>query len=90
MEAGKEMLTRDVVRDATRQGIQVFKWENGELRQLVAHLSLEVYSLRKTAIPMPHDVSGTGDERCGQVTCTIQGGLVSSGGEQDQRSVFTV
>ena len=59
MEAGKERLTRDVVRDATRQEIQALKRENGELKLLVADLSLEVYRLKKTAIPMPHDVSGT-------------------------------
>ena len=59
MEAGKERLTRDMVRDATRQEIQALKRENGELKQLVADLSLEVYRLKKTAIPMPHDVSGT-------------------------------
>jgi len=57
MEAGKERLTRDVVRDATRQEIQALKRESGELKQLVAELSLEVYRLKKTAIPMPHDVS---------------------------------
>ena len=36
MEAGKERLTRDSVRDATRQEIQALKRENGELKQLVA------------------------------------------------------
>ena len=48
MEAGKERLTRDMVRDATRQEIQALKRENGELKQLVADLSLEVYRLKKT------------------------------------------
>ena len=33
MEAGKERLTRDNVRDATRQEIQALKRENGELGQ---------------------------------------------------------
>ena len=55
MEAGKERLTRDAVRDATQQEVQQLKRENGELKQLVADLSLEGYRLRKTAIPMPHD-----------------------------------
>ncbi len=59
MEAGKERLTRDSVRDATRQEIQALKRENGELKQLVAELSLEVYRLKKTAIPMPQDGVGT-------------------------------
>ena len=58
MEAGKERLTRDSVRDATRQEIQALKRENGELRQLVAGLSLEAYRLKKTLIPMPQDGVG--------------------------------
>ena len=59
MEAGKERLTRDSVRDATRQEIQALKRENGELKQLVAELSLEAYRLKKTAIPMPQGAVGT-------------------------------
>ena len=59
MEAGRERLTRDSVRDATRQEIQALKRENGELKQLVAELSLEVYRLKKTAIPMPQTGVGT-------------------------------
>ena len=41
MEAGKERLARDTVRDATQQEVQQLKRENGELKQLVADLSLE-------------------------------------------------
>jgi len=51
MEAGKERLTRDAVRDATRQEIDALKRENADLKQLVADLSLDVYRLKKTAIP---------------------------------------
>jgi transposase len=51
MEAGKERLTRDTVRDATRQEIDELKRDKSELKQLVADLSLEVYRLKKTAIP---------------------------------------
>ena len=51
MEAGKERLTRDTVRDATRAEVQDLKRENARLKQLVAELSLEVYVLKKTAIP---------------------------------------
>jgi len=51
MEAGKERLTRDAVRDATRQEIDEIKRENAELKHLVADLSLEAYRLKKTAIP---------------------------------------
>jgi len=47
MEAGKERLTRDTVRDATRQEINGLKRENTDLKQLVADLSLDVYRLKK-------------------------------------------
>ena len=59
MEAGKERLTRDTVRDATRQEIEQLKRENGELKHLVADLSLQVHRLKKTAIPMLNDAVGT-------------------------------
>ena len=52
MEAGKERLTRDATRDATRQEIEQIKRENTDLKHLVADLSLEVYRLKKTAIPL--------------------------------------
>ena len=55
----KERLTRDSVRDATRQEIQAHKRENSELKQLVAELSLEAYRLKKPAIPMPQGAVGT-------------------------------
>ncbi len=51
MEAGKERLTRDTVRDATRQEIETLKRESYDLKELVAELSLEVHRLKKTAIP---------------------------------------
>ena len=51
MEAGKERLTRDTVRDATRQEIEHLKRENQDLKQLVADLSLAVRRFKKTAIP---------------------------------------
>jgi len=51
MEAGKERLTRDTVRDATRSEVQDIKRENARLKQLVAELSLQVHVLKKTAIP---------------------------------------
>ena len=46
MEAGKERLTRDSVRDSTRDEVHLLKRENGELKHLVADLSLEVYRLK--------------------------------------------
>jgi transposase len=51
MEAGKEKLTRDIARDATRTEVQEIKRENARLKQLVAELSLQVHVLKKTAIP---------------------------------------
>jgi transposase len=51
MEAGKERLTRDITRDATRTEIQKIKRENTRLKQLVAELSLQVHVLKKTAAP---------------------------------------
>ena len=51
LEAGKERLTRDTVRDATRGEINDLKRENSELKHLVADLSLDVYRFKKTAIP---------------------------------------
>ena len=51
MEAGKERLPGDTVRDATRQEIVNVRGGNGWLKQLVADLSLEVHRFKKTAIP---------------------------------------
>ena len=51
MEAGKERLTRDITRDATRIEIQEMKRENTRLKTLVAELSLQVHVLKKTAPP---------------------------------------
>lgn len=51
MEAGKERLTRDTVRDATREEIERLKRESEDLKQLVAALALEAHRFKKTAIP---------------------------------------
>jgi len=51
MEAGKERLTRDSVRDATRQEIEQLRRENGELKQLVGELFLDLHRLKKTVLP---------------------------------------
>ncbi len=59
MEAGKERLTRDTVRDATRQEIEHLKRENYDLKQLVADLSLEVHRFKKTVIPTLDEGTGT-------------------------------
>ena len=59
MEAGRERLTRDMVRDATQQEVQALRRENVELKQLVAELSLGGHRLKKTAIPILHAAAGT-------------------------------
>ena len=51
MEAGKERLSRDMARDATKGEVQELKRENARLKTLVAELSLQVYVLKKTAVP---------------------------------------
>ena len=51
MEAGKERLARNTVRDATRHEIEQLKRENGELKEIVAELLLETRRLKKTALP---------------------------------------
>jgi transposase len=59
LEAGKDRLTRETVRDTTRQEIDDLKRENGELKHLVADLSLDVYRFKKTSIP-PLGQTGNG------------------------------
>ena len=59
MEAGKDRLTRDAARDATRQEVESMKRENAELKSLVADLSLEAYRLKKTSIPPLGNQDGT-------------------------------
>jgi transposase len=51
MEAGKEGLNRDSVREATRQEIGHLQRESHDLKLLVAELSLQVERLKKTTIP---------------------------------------
>lgn len=51
MEAGKERLSRDNVRDASQSEVHELKRDNARLKQLVAELSLQVHVLKKTAIP---------------------------------------
>ena len=63
MEAGKKRLSRDTVRDATRQEIQELKRENDEFKQLVADLSLEVYRLKKRPYQCFRTASVPADER---------------------------
>ena len=47
MEAGKQRLSRDTNRDATRQEITALKRKSADLRHLVAELSLDLHRLKK-------------------------------------------
>jgi|TARA_B100000315_G_scaffold253951_1_gene293902 transposase len=59
IEAGKQRLSRDTVRDATGQEIEQLKRDNGDLKHLVADLSLDVFRLKKVAVPYPVSAAGT-------------------------------
>ena len=51
MEAGKERLTHDITRDATKSEVQELKRDNARLKTLVAELSLQVHVLKKQRPP---------------------------------------
>ena len=51
MEAGKQRLSRDTTRDATRLEINALKRESADLKDLVAELSLDLHRLKKTSAP---------------------------------------
>ena len=76
MEAGKERLTHDMVRDATQQEVQGLRRENVELKQLVAELSLEGHRLKKRPYRLPRTTPVPEDERRGEDGGTCQGSLV--------------
>ena len=76
MEAGKERLTRDSVRDATREEVHQLKRENGELKQLVADLSLEVYRLKKRPYQCLRAPAVSADERRREGGGAGQGGFI--------------
>ena len=77
MEAGKERLTRDSVRDATQHEVGQLKRENGKLKELVADLSLEAYRLKKRPCPCPRTPPVPADERPGEGRGSYQSILVS-------------
>lgn len=52
MEAGKERLARNTVRDATRVEVDQLKRDTRELKEIVAELLLETHRLKKTELPM--------------------------------------
>ena len=66
MEAGKERLTRDSVRDATRQEIDQLRRENSELKQLAGELFLEFHRFKKQ-ICHPYTTAAPAHERRGAV-----------------------
>ena len=51
MESGKQRLSRDTTRDATRQEINALKRESADLKHLVTELSLDLRRLKKTSAP---------------------------------------
>jgi len=55
MEAGKQRLSPDTIRDATRLGINALKRESADLKHLVAELSLDLHCLKKTSAPSLHE-----------------------------------
>ena len=66
MEAGKERLTLDSVRDATRQEIEQLKRENSELKQLVGEMFLEFHRFKKH-LCHPYTTVAPAHERRGAV-----------------------
>ena len=50
MEAGKQRLSRDTTRDATRQEINALKRESADLKHLVAELSLNLHRLQNLSL----------------------------------------
>ena len=77
MEAGKERLTRDSVRDATQREVGQFKRENGELKQLVAICPWRSIVSKKRPFPCPRTPPVPADERRGEGRGTYQSSLVS-------------
>lgn len=63
MEAGKERLTRNTVRDATRQEIEQLKRENGDLKEIVADLVIETHRLKKKTPSRSSTTAEAADER---------------------------
>ena len=78
MEAGKERLTRDSLRDATQQEVQALRRENLELKQLVADLSLEVHRLKNPPYQCLRAPAVSADEWLGEGRGTGQGSFLGS------------
>ena len=79
MEAGRERLTQDSVRDATREEVQQLKRDNGELKQMmVAGLPLEAYRLKKRPYQCPRASAVSGDEWSREGGDAGQGGVLQA------------
>ena len=77
MEAGKERLTRDTVRNATQQEIEQFKRENGELKQVICRsLAAGTPSQKKRLSRCRTAPSVSEDERWGEGGSPGQGGFI--------------
>ena len=76
---GKARLSRDTVRDATRKQAEQYKREYGDLKQLVADLSLEAYRLKTTRPSRYHTTPPvSADERAGESGGAYESSLVPS------------
>ena len=84
MEAGKERLTRDAVRDATQQEVHQRKRENVELKQLVAECSWRGPS-QNSPSRRPRTPPVAADERRGEGGGAGQGGFLRSPKTQGPR-----
>ena len=85
MEAGKERLTRDSVRDATREEVHQLERENQELKHLVAGLFLEVYRLKKRPYQCLRAAAVSADEWAREGGGTSQGSFLQSPQAGDPR-----
>ena len=86
MEAGKERLTRDTVRDATQQEVQQLKTRERRAEAVGGGVVPGGVPSQKTAIPMPHDDAQVPeDERCREGGGAGQGGFLRSPKTQGPR-----
>ena len=82
MEAGKERLTRDSVRDATRHEVGQLKRENGELKELVPICRWRRTVSKQRPFPCPRTPPVPADERPGEGRGSYQSILVSPSKEK--------
>ena len=78
MEAGKERLARDAVRDATQREVQQLRRENEELKQLVGISLWRCTASKKRPSQCPTTPPVSKGERHGEGGDAGQGGLIPS------------